>query len=103
MKRDIREFITGLPAAVTSVAVDTWQDVYGMSYVVVWDRTGHEPDDGEWGNDIYMDCRQEYDFRSDSALGLSLAGFNFSGPRHDAGWVSYDLPEGAGLILTATR
>lgn len=103
MTRDIREFIADLPAAITSITVDTWQDDYGMSYVGIWDRTGHDPEDGEWGNDIYIDCRQEYDFRSDVTLALSLAGFNFGGPRHDADWISYDLPEGAGLMLTATR
>ena len=42
-----------IPAEVTSIAIEAWDNDYGTQDGIIWDRTGHTDDDGEWGNELF--------------------------------------------------
>ena len=38
---------------VYSEAIEAWDNDYGTQDGIIWDRTGHTDDDGEWGNELF--------------------------------------------------
>lgn len=41
-----------IPADVTAIVVDVFAGHHGLQTVHVWDRTGREDEDGDWGNAV---------------------------------------------------
>lgn len=40
------------PAAVKTICIEAWDADEGGQEGIIWDRTGHEDQDGEWGAQI---------------------------------------------------
>ena len=81
-----------IPDDVRSVAVETWAD--GLEWFgIIWDRTGEEADNGEWGNEM---IRWTGD-RADAERMVEQAGFEIGE------FESIDLGDGPEDFATAKR
>ena len=80
------------PDDVRSVAVEAWAD--GLEWCgIIWDRTGLEPEDGEWGDQM-LEWRGD---RADVVARLEGAGFTVGE------FVEHDLGDGPELFAVAHR
>ena len=81
-----------IPDDVRSVAVETWAD--GLEWFgIIWDRTGHEPEDGEWGAQLV----EWHGDRADVVTRLEGAGFTVGE------FVEHELGDGPELLAVASR
>ena len=82
-----------IPAEVTSIAIEAWDNDYGTQDGIIWDRTGHEPEDGEWGAQLV----EWHGDRADVVARLEGAGFTVGE------FVEHDLGDGPELLAVAHR
>ena len=81
-----------IPDDVRSVAVETWAD--GLEWFgIIWDRTGHEDYDGEWGAQL-LEWAGDLD---DVTAAVERAGFTVGE------FVAHELGDGAELLAVASR
>lgn len=78
----------------TELAIDIGEDGFSF-HCTVFNRTGREPQGGDWGERLAEFVTSDYDD------GILV-------PLHTAGWrglnlLPYSLPDGDGVLLTATR
>ena len=72
--------------------METWAD--GLEWFgIIWDRTGHEPEDGEWGAQLV----EWHGDRADVVARLEGAGFTVGE------FVEHDLGDGPELLAVAHR
>ena len=94
----VTDFIASLPATVTTVTADTWQDDNGMVNIIVWAASK-----GSYVVEEYQDSEYDFDFRPCVEDALLAAGFTFPGEHYGEEWFFFGLSGGAELTLTATR
>mgnify|MGYP007086362633 CR=1 FL=1 len=81
-----------IPETVTSVALEVWRD-YGQDRGIIWDRTGREEQDGEWGDEMILWAGDRDDVRRI----IEQAGFEVGD------FESFDLGDGPEDFATAVR
>lgn len=81
-----------IPTTVTSIAMEIWHE-NGQDQGIIWDRTGEEADNGEWGNEM---IRWTGD-RADAERMVEQAGFEIGE------FESIDLGDGPEDFATAKR
>lgn len=92
MTRTTAHTIT-IPAEVTSIAIEAWDNDYGTQDGIIWDRTGLKEEDGQWGGQL-IDWEGDLD---DIILRLRNAGFEVSEFAIDG------IGDDAEMFATATR
>lgn len=81
-----------IPTTVTSITMEVWHED-GQDHGIIWDRTGEEADNGEWGNEM---IRWTGD-RADAERMVEQAGFEIGE------FESIDLGDGPEDFATAKR
>lgn len=81
-----------IPATVTSIAMEVWRK-NGQDHGIIWDRTGEEAGNGEWGDEM---IRWAGD-RADAERMVEQAGFEVDE------FESIDLGDGPEDFATAKR
>lgn len=82
-----------IPAEVTDIAIEAWDAEDGTNQGIIWDRSGQDPEDGEWGTQI-IDWEGDPD---DILIRLRNAGFDAYE------FTTTDLGDGPELFTTASR
>jgi len=82
-----------IPAEVTDVAIEAWDAEGGTNQGIIWDRTGLEENDGQWGGQL-IDWEGDLD---DTIIRLRNAGFQVSKFAIDG------IGDDAELFATASR
>lgn len=81
-----------IPEDVARIAIEAWP-AEDPSQGIIWDRTGHEPEDGEWGAQLV----EWHGDRADVVARLEGAGFTVGE------FVEHDLGDGPELLAVAHR
>lgn len=89
----ITDALGALPLECDRIAIDV-TEIEGQLHGIVWDRTGLEDDDGEWG-------QQGAEFIADNHSDIEFS-LSYEWDSGD-GWSHYSFPECEGDLLLATR
>ena len=92
MTRTTAHAIT-IPAEVTDITIEAWDAEDGTNQGIIWDRTGLEKNDGQWGGQL-IDWEGDLD---DITIRLRNAGFEVSE------FVIDGIGDDAELFATASR
>lgn len=82
-----------IPANVQRIAIETWETEDGTTQGIIWDRTGLQSQDGEWGAQI-IDWEGD---RDDAVICAEMAGFTVAEP------IPYSIEGVEGAVAEATR
>lgn len=82
-----------IPANVERLAIEAWETEDGTTQGIIWDRTGLQPQDGEWGTQL-IDWEGD---RADAVICAEQAGFTV------ADFIPYNIEGDEGAIAEATR
>ncbi|SJN26827.1 hypothetical protein FM125_06395 [Micrococcus lylae] len=91
MTRIAAETIT-IDQAVETICIEAWDTEGGQAQGIIWDRTGQDDQDGEWGTQL-IDWEGDLD---DAVIAVEAAGFTVEE------FVGHDI-DGGGATALARR